>query len=170
MLNRCNNPNVKSYKDYGERGIVVCQEWNDFMSFYSWSINNGYAEDLTIDRIDNEGNYEPKNCRWTTKTVQSNNRRSNRIVCYKGKTDTVANLCRYFNLSHPVIRHRLSRGWDIEKAFGEPIREYNKYLLDGFSGTLSEVCNQYNMKYCTVSFRLRKGMSFEEAIKGLYIK
>ena len=76
---RCLNKNYKKYKDYGGRGIIICDEWlNDFSSFYNWSIENGYKKGLTIDRIDVNRNYEPKNCRWTTQKVQQNNRRNNK--------------------------------------------------------------------------------------------
>lgn len=77
IKDRCINIKCNSFKDYGERGITLCEEWkNDFMSFYNWSINNGYNETLTIDRINNDGNYEPSNCRWTTMEVQASNRRT----------------------------------------------------------------------------------------------
>lgn len=81
MKNRCLNPNEKIYKYYGGRGIKICNEWLDekkgFMNFYNWSINNGYDEKLTIDRIDTNGNYEPKNCRWVTMAEQNRNHRRN---------------------------------------------------------------------------------------------
>lgn len=76
MIRRCYDKNHKFYDNYGKRGIIICEEWrNDFMSFYNWSIANGYSESLSIDRIKNSGNYEPNNCRWVKKTVQQQNTR-----------------------------------------------------------------------------------------------
>ena len=87
LKNRILNNNTKVFKDYGGRGITVCDEWkNDFKSFYDWSILNGYEDELSIDRIDNDGNYCPENCRWTTKTIQARNTRipKNNSSGYKG--------------------------------------------------------------------------------------
>lgn len=76
MKRRCDLPTVRSYPDYGGRGISVCKEWSDsFEVFYDWAINNGYRDDLTIDRENNDGNYEPGNCRWATMKQQAANRR-----------------------------------------------------------------------------------------------
>ena len=87
IKDRVLNPKNKAYSYYGRRGITICDEWkNDFMSFYNWAMSNGYSEELSIDRINNDGNYEPSNCRWTTKTIQSRNTRiqKNNTSGYKG--------------------------------------------------------------------------------------
>ena len=86
IKSRCYNTNSSSYKNYGARGIKVCDEWlNDFMNFYNWAIDNGYKDGLTLDRIDVNGNYEPSNCRWITSSEQRYNTRRNRLIQYNNK-------------------------------------------------------------------------------------
>lgn len=81
IKHRCKNPNNQSYSKYGGRGIKICDEWgDDFMNFYNWAIENGYSDDLSIDRIDVNGNYEPSNCRWATAKEQGNNRTNTRFL------------------------------------------------------------------------------------------
>ena len=85
MINRCENPKATGYENYGGRGIIVCKEWHEFESFYNWAISNKYAHNLSIDRIDNNGNYEPDNCKWSTSKEQASNRRTEKLKCNKGR-------------------------------------------------------------------------------------
>lgn len=116
MKQRCENPNSDSYPNYGGRGIKICEEWRDFANFQKWSLDNGYSENLSIDRIDYNGNYEPNNCRWATKLVQANNTRTNRFVNINGTSHTVADWARISGVKAATILARLERGWDTEDA------------------------------------------------------
>ena len=119
MIDRTINPNDKSYKDYGGRGIKICDEWlNDFVSFYNWSIANGYKDGLTIDRIDVNGGYNPQNCRWATPKDQANNRRSNVNITYKGQTQTMMQWAELLNINYITLWKRIKQyHWSIERAF-----------------------------------------------------
>lgn len=117
IKDRCYNKNSKRYKDYGGRGVAVCSEWkNDFQAFYNWSMNNGYKKGLQIDRIDNNGNYEPDNCRFATAKENANNRRSNRYITVNNITHTLSEWCNILNLKYKKVTTRLYRGWSIERA------------------------------------------------------
>lgn len=113
MKKRCELHNDKRYSDYGGRGIKVCEEWHDFINFYNWAIQNGYSEDLTIDRIDNNGNYEPSNCRWSTNKEQANNRRTNINITIGNTTKTMTEWCDIFNLEYNVVNARYHRNDNI---------------------------------------------------------
>lgn len=111
MKNRCNNPNLPEYDRYGGRGIFVCDEWaHDFKSFYDWSLNNGYDEGLSIDRIDNDDGYYPENCRWVDRIAQGNNKRNNRNVTYANTTHTIAEWTRILNVDYDALRYRVGIG------------------------------------------------------------
>lgn len=121
MKDRCYNPKNSHYKSYGERGISLCDDWNnDFVSFYMWAINSGYREGLSIDRIDNEKGYSPDNCKWSTDIEQANNKRKNKFITFNGKSKTLAQWCREFGLNYHSVQSRLNNGWSIEKAFTTP--------------------------------------------------
>ena len=129
MVSRCECEHNKDYENYGGRGIKVCDEWrNDFMAFYDWSLKNGYKEELTIARIDNDRDYSPDNCRYVTKLRQNNNRRSNRFLEYNGEIMTMADWGRKMGIDPRVIEHRLNRsGWPVGKALTTPLtKNYKK--------------------------------------------
>jgi hypothetical protein len=117
MRKRCNNPNVQNYSDYGGRGIKVCDEWNEsYETFRDWSIAHGYDDTLSIDRIDVNGNYEPKNCRWATWTEQANNRTNTRYLTYKGKTMSVSDWAKELGMPYKKLYKRVYLGWSAERA------------------------------------------------------
>lgn len=122
LCRRCFNPKHHKYYRYGARGITVCDQWkNDYNSFYNWSIQNGYQLGLSLDRINNDGNYEPSNCRWTTRKKQQRNMCRNKIITYKNQTYCLAEWCEKLNLKYKTINSRLHKGWSIERAFETPI-------------------------------------------------
>lgn len=111
MKTRCYNKNSNCYERYGGRGIKVCNEWlNDFQAFYDWAMENGYKNGLTIDRINNDGDYEPKNCRWTGSIEQCRNRRSNITVNYQGRNVTLIELSEILGIPYTTIWSRYNRG------------------------------------------------------------
>lgn len=122
MKNRCYNAKVKSYADYGARGIVVCDEWlYSFEVFRDWSLANGYQDDLTLDRIDTNGNYEPSNCKWSTMLEQQSNRRNNTILPFNGQHKTISQWSRELGISEGTLRSRIDCGWSVERALTEKI-------------------------------------------------
>lgn len=120
MKKRCYNKNNNHYKWYGARGIAVCDEWkDDFQAFYDWSKNNGYNNNLTIDRIDNNGNYEPNNCRWVDMKQQQRNRRSNKNITINGETHCLVEWCEIYNMPYDKVKHRINQcNWSIKRALG----------------------------------------------------
>lgn len=119
MYCRCYYKSTNGYKNYGGRGIKVCEEWKHiegFINFYNWAMKNGYNEELTLDRIDLDGNYEPNNCKWSTPKYQSNHRRNNKIIKYKGIEKTSMQWCEMYGVSQTTFLDRLKRGWTIEQA------------------------------------------------------
>lgn len=128
MKNRCNNQRSKDWPDYGGRGIEVCPEWRDsFEAFRDWALANGYQDDLTIERKDVNGNYCPENCKWATAEEQANNKRSNRMATYNGKTQTMAMWSREVGIPADTLIARLNRGWTVEKALEEPVRKQYRH-------------------------------------------
>ena len=118
---RCCNKKAGNYYRYGGRGIMICDEWkNDFQCFYEWAINNGYKDGLTIDRIDNNGDYTPNNCRWATLIEQQNNTRRNHFITYNGITKYLTRWAKLFGVCTETLRYRVNNNnyIDLEKYFG----------------------------------------------------
>ena len=118
MKQRCSNPNREDYKRYGERGIVVCSEWQkSFSVFCEWALTHGYDEHLTIDRKNNDGNYCPENCHWIDKIGQMNNYSRNHVIEFNGKKQTLQQWADELGINSSTIRERLNKwDWTIEEA------------------------------------------------------
>lgn len=115
MIQRCDNPKNKNYPGYGGRGITVCKAWHKFENFYAWAMANGYREGLEIERMNNNGNYEPENCKWATRTEQNNNSRHNRIIEFDGQKKTLTEWAKELNI-YPSSLHGRLRKYSIKKA------------------------------------------------------
>lgn len=109
IKSRCLNPHNPSFRFYGERGISICEEWLNFDNFYNWAIDNGFKQNLTIDRINTNGNYEPFNCRWVNMEQQNNNRRSNHILEYKGEKHTLTEWAKIIGVDFHLLSDRCKR-------------------------------------------------------------
>ena len=124
MKQRCYNPKTPEYKYYGERNIKVCKNWlESFTNFYEWAISNGYKEDLSIDRINVNGNYEPSNCRWATPKQQARNTRYNKIITYNNETHNLSEWAEIVGINPITLGTRLRRNWTIERALTTKVGE-----------------------------------------------
>ena len=117
---RCYNAKSIEYENYGGRGIKVCESWKQFENFFK-DMHNTYKDDLTIDRINVNGDYCKENCKWSTPKEQGNNKRYNKYYTIDGVTDTMSNLCEKYKLGYGIVKNRIRYGWDIEKAFKTPL-------------------------------------------------
>ena len=129
IKSRTLNPKRKAYQDYGGRGITICYDWkNDFMFFYTWAMKNGYSDKLSIDRIDNDGNYCPENCRWTTQTIQSRNQRirRNNTSGYRGCSFDRG--LKKYRAYITVNRKRIHLGYFQTAEDG--VVAYNNYIIE----------------------------------------
>lgn len=122
MIKRCEDAASCSYKNYGGRGITVCEEWHSLESFIEWARNNGYSEDLSIDRIDNNAGYSPDNCRWANRIEQANNKRNNILITYNGETHTLPEWSTITGIKQATLRYRMGSGWDIYEVMNTPVK------------------------------------------------
>ena len=126
MKNRTNTNSLSKdtlYKNYSGRGIKVCDEWrNSFKNFAEWSLANGYTDNLTIERVNNDKDYEPYNCKWVDLGDQANNRRSNVKITYNNETHNLSEWCKRLNKDYALVYNRIHKNkWDFERAISEPV-------------------------------------------------
>ena len=168
MRQRCLNPQHHAYADYGGRGIKVCQRWDSFENFL---VDMGPRPSLnhTLDRIDNNGDYTPENCRWATETQQKLNRRDNRYVTINGETKQLSVWSRESGIPFDVLSKRLNAGWAPEKAIAEPLRVFDRVISHGeVTQPVSKWAEQAQMPVETLLERLAKGWDFERVITQPY--
>ena len=167
MRDRCNNPRCKDYKYYGAKGIRVSPEWDEFLEFKRWALRNGYQEGLSIDRIDLDGNYEPRNCRWVTWDIQMNNMSSNHTIEYNGETHNLTEWAKIKGIDPRVLEARInSYHWDITKALETPVNSHRiTYKIDGSVYGLKELSKKYGINYHTLYNRIFSyGYTIERAL------
>lgn len=130
MKTRCNNENSHAYKYYGGRGITVCEEWeHSFENFYSWAVENGYMDGLSIDRIDNNKGYSPENCRWATNKEQANNRRQTRLITFNGETHSLKEWSEITGINYHTLISRLNNeNWETGEALCASPYQYRHEL------------------------------------------
>lgn len=166
---RCLDPKDKHYKNYGGRGIKMCSEWKySFSTFVNWAEQNGYKPELTIERINVDGNYTPENCKWATRYEQNRNKRDNVFITFNGETLCRADMAKKYGLSNTALKYRLAHGWSLEDALltkpGE--RRGNRVFLTfkGITLPFCKMAEHYGLKPTTLKARLKYGWSLEDAL------
>ena len=166
MRTRCNKPYSDHYSHYGARGISVCEEWDNkndgFKNFYDWSVRNGYSENLSIDRINNDGNYEPSNCRWVTSHEQNRNKRTNHYIEVNGEKIVITDVALEHGISCGSIVNRLNKGCSIEEALTKEKPKKRLIYYKGEFLTPRQFSNITGINYNTISSRITKGYSNAE--------
>lgn len=185
MIHRCYGVKYKDYKNYGGRGIKICQNWFDkvydyipsngrfkfsdarYHNFYVWGIEHGYMPGLTLDRIDNDGDYTPDNCRWANAKTQANNRRSNHHVEVDGLQYTVSELSLEHSIPKATLLYRLKSGWSPEDATTKPLNRNpgrRFYKLDGITRNVTEWSKISGVPTATIIWRIERGWEVRDAI------
>ena len=153
MRKRCFNPRNKEFHLYGGKGVTICKEWDNFLCFKTWALNNGYADNLSIDRIDSNGNYEPRNCRWATPREQTLNRCRTIWLTIDDVTKCLTDWCNEYGISRSTVQSRIkNKGWDAKKAVTTPAIKYELDLVGKKFNRLLVLKRAPNSKYGTCRF------------------
>jgi hypothetical protein len=165
MIDRCYNENNNHYRNYGGRGIKVCDEWKIVSVFREWAELNGYADFLTIDRIDNNGNYCPENCRWVSRKEQNNNTRRNRLITFNGETKNLVEWSEITGIHNNTLKDRLNTGWTIEEALTTPAIDRSVNITyKGETKSMAAWAKHLDIPYNTLESRIQgKGWDIERA-------
>ena len=132
MMSRCYREKDVSYRNYGGRGIRVCEEWHNIENFEKWVAENPHSKGMTIDRIDSNGNYEPRNCRWASMKTQDNNRRNTVYIEHNGEVHTITEWAEIIGINRSTLNNRYYRGWRGEKLFSPKLKHEGKRIgIDG---------------------------------------
>lgn len=169
MRQRCSCPYNAHYKDYGGRGIRVCEQWDkSYRAFREWAHKNGYDTGLTIERINNNKGYSPDNCKWVTIQEQQFNKRDNRLITINGVTKTLTEWARDCGVNRKTIDKRLRIGWEGESLISPPDQRKRKdnifVIINGEKLTLPEVSDRYSIKISLLHNRIRRRWKPEEII------
>jgi hypothetical protein len=166
MKQRCTNQNLDHYERYGGRGISVCQEWMEsFEIFKKWSINNGYLDWLSLDRIDVDGNYEPENCKWSTEVEQQRNKRNNHFLTINGETKTIAEWAEISGLQYKTLQRRIYTGCKEENLLAPIGYQYNLLEINGEKKTVNTWAEEVGLPYSTIKGRYEKGIRGADLLK-----
>ena len=167
MRYRCKNSNYHGYEWYGGKGVKVCDEWDkNTQAFIDWSMNNGYDESKTIDRIDYDGNYEPSNCRWVDYQTQQNNRSNNVYLIYNGEKKTFREWAETLDIDYETIKNRYYKGWDNKEILTTPYNNHRRVLTIGDKTmTLNEWAEELNVEPGTLWYRYKNNFSDEDMVK-----
>lgn len=176
MKTRCYNSKRQEYYRYGGRGITVCKEWlasdhkthKGWKSFEKWSLENGYAENKTLDRIDNNKGYSPENCRWVDIKTQANNKTNNHFITYKGNTKTIKQWAEDFGINEHTLGTRIRKNnQTTENIFSNKNLRLRMITYNNKTQSLKDWCRELQLNYYTVHCRItRRGWTIEEAFTG----
>lgn len=168
MKQRCLYEKREDFKYYGGKGVKVCDEWLNYKNFKKWAIENEYQEGLSLDRIDFDGNYEPSNCRFISMEEQQRNKSNNVNLTYRGRTQTLTEWAREYNLHYRTLKSRLELGYTVDEALNKEdgkLLNSPLYKYKGEEKSLTQWANLYGMSKSCLYQRLKRGWGIEKALE-----